>query len=108
MHHSGPLVERAELTENLYNILEKKVPEDSDGIKRAYVDVDIVDESEFAVDIVTSTGDECYYGVDPVTVATMNDPFPLMSRKQDLFDGYQDNIERTLLRQALRRIVDEV
>lgn len=105
--NDNPLSARAESAELLYNTLKKVAPKDIDGVQRAYV---TSDDDGFNID--TSTQDEdsigALYGMESISVAVMGDPFPLipMLEGPPQFDA-RKQFHRGMLRQALRKIVDE-
>lgn len=106
---SGNLSDRASTAELVYNTLDRVAPEDVDGIKRAYVDI-----STDAVTIEAPTSAEemetaSLYGIEPTSVASLTEPFPLIKRNigPPVFD-IKNKEHRSMLRMALRRIVDEV
>lgn len=106
--YGGTLTERARMAGIIYNTLLKIAPEDIDGIKRAYVDVTPTNVS-IETSTKTQSALQTYYGVDPVSVADMSNPFPLVPQNEGPVTYPKKKIvDRSLLRQALRRIVDEV
>lgn len=106
---SGTLSDRAVTTGLLYNYLEYVSPADVDGIKRAYVNVK--DNSIDATPIPADKGMVAQmYGKKPTIIADMKEPTALISRYSPK-DPQFVNLERfgtTIIRKALRKIVDEV
>jgi hypothetical protein len=105
----GTLSDRAVTTGLLYNYLEYVSPADVDGIKRAYVNVK--DNSIDAELIPANKGMVAQmYGMKPTIIADMKAPTALISRYSPK-DSQFPELERfgtTMLRKALRKIVDEV
>lgn len=107
--YGGSLTERARLANAIYNVLLKIAPEDIDGVKRAYVDVTPTGAS---IETTTETQNplKTYYGIEgPVSVADMSNPFPLVPQNEGPIEFTKKKVvDRSLLRQVLRRVVDEV
>ena len=106
---NNSLSEKADTAELLYNTLVKRAPKDSTGVKRAFIEVS---DDEIAVELprqrdLDSTA--ALYGIEPASVATTTMPFALIPQREPVAPvGHATNFNRTLLRQALRRLVDEV
>ncbi|MGH7744029.1 MAG: hypothetical protein ACREQ5_04315 [Candidatus Dormibacteria bacterium] len=87
----------------------KEAPKDEEGIQRALVNV-----KDDTVDIQYSTDSDyttasAFYGLQPMAVAKLNNPFPLIPKRSLPEEENQiRQFNRNLLRQALRRIVEEV
>lgn len=100
------LMDRAEVSELVYNTLKDVAPEDIDGIKRVYADI----EDDHLV--VRQPSDDAsvaeFYGFKPVAVADTMEPFPLIKTYEGAPQySAKKNQHRTLIRQILSRIVDE-
>jgi hypothetical protein len=103
------LSDRAVTTGLLYNYLEYVSPTDVDGIKRAYVNVK--DNSIDATPIPADKGMVAQmYGKKPTIVADMKAPTALISRYSPKDPQFVEleQFGRTMVRKALRKIVDEV
>lgn len=103
------LVDRAELNGVLYNSLKAITPEDEAGIQRVYIegqgnDVSILVPPKNSSDVLA------LYGIEPMTIADVSKPFALIPRLSpyELMDDANGKFSATLLRQTLRKIVDEV
>ena len=102
------LSQRADTTALLYNTLSRIAPEDDEGVKRAFVSID---PQGIEIDIPKSTDFEAaaaLYGVEPVSVATLTAPFSMIPSREPMVAEARPTFDRSLLRQALRRLVDEV
>lgn len=92
----------------MYDTLDELVPEDKDGIKKAFVNVSGSDVRVVVPKESSSTLSDLY-GLNPTIVAKLDKPFQLIPKQEEnnIFTNSQD-FNRTMLRNALRRIVDEV
>ena len=102
----NPLTRRADLTKFIYNTLDELVPENDDGKKEAFVNIG---DNSLDVTIPSDGTLADLYGLNAVKVAPMDKPFQLIPKHEytSLFSD-KEQFNRTLLRNALRRIVDEV
>lgn len=100
----------AATTEALYNVAQQVGRNDSDGIKRADVDVtnNVITVST-PEDYDSDSDAAALYGMDLTSVADTTEPFALVASHNGppIFD-MRDKETRSMVRQVLRRIVDEV
>jgi hypothetical protein len=104
---SGTLTDRAAATGILYNYLDNVSPEDVNGIKRGYVSVQ--GDNITARPVEKNFDPNTAYKMRPTMVAS-EEPMaliPKISPKDEMYKSTQE-FSRTLLRSALRKIVDEV
>lgn len=102
------MMERAEVAEILYNTLNRVAPEDIDGVKRAYVDIEDNSIEISTPDTDRSSEIASFYGMKPVAVADTVEPFPLIKTYEGpvQFEGPK-KFNRGMIREILGRIVDE-
>ena len=105
----GPsLTDKADTSELLYRTLLSVAPEDIDGIQKAYVDVEPNGITVSDPRGADRTALNAFYGLDATSVADLQNPFPLVPQRSGPPEFSQkQNFDRSLLRQALRRLVDE-
>lgn len=104
----GTLVDRALEVKLLYNLLRKKAPEDTYGIQKAFVDV-CDDDAEVTMPTKAQLSSPMHaYGL--TTVAKMGQPFQLIPKisPDDVLYNVPQKEQPSVLRQLLRKIVDEV
>lgn len=105
---SSSLTGRAELTRLIYGLLNKVGTEGNDGIKQALLDITSNGLEVVAPPSGTDPNLLEMYGLQRVIVAPESDPFQMIPRyEKPEFDDVSTS-STTILRQALRRIVDEV
>lgn len=101
------MADRAEVTGLLYNYLSYESPEDVDGNKRANVEIDSngIKTSPASIKDMNSP-----YGKKPTLIANKVGPTSLVTRYSPKDPQFVklENMSSTLLRSALRKIVDEV
>jgi hypothetical protein len=104
----GPsLTDKADTAELLYKTLLRVAPEDIDGIQKAYVDVE-----PDGITVTDPRGSDvalkAFYGLDATSVADLQNPFPMVPQRDGPPEfSAKQNFDRSLLRQALRRLVDD-
>jgi hypothetical protein len=109
---SQTLTDRAVKTGLVYNYLEYVSPADVDGIKRAYVNVKDghIDARPISADKAMVAVQTSPYGQKPTIVPEYNKPTALITQysPQDKLFPQLEKYGNSLLRSALRKIVDEV
>lgn len=109
---SETLSDRAVKTKLLYNYLEYVSPADVDGLKRAYVNVhdDGIDAKPIPSDKAMVAVQNSPYGQKPTLVPEYNKPTALITQysPRDKMFPQLEKFGNSLLRSALRKIVDEV
>jgi hypothetical protein len=108
---NGTLVDRAVQIKLLYNTLRKETPEDIYGVQKAYTDVG---DNEVQIAMPTKaqlSSPTNYLGAYGLTtIAKMDQPFQLIPKisPQDVLYNVPEKKQPSVMRQLLRKIVDEV
>jgi hypothetical protein len=101
------LSDRAVTTGLLYNYLSYVSPKDVDGLKRAYVDID---REDIEVRVPRKESIQELYGKRATLIPSETGPTALIPRysPKDVQFNKLESFGSSLLRSALRKIVDEV